>query len=103
MPRTVIEAMAIGRPIITTDTAGCQETVLNGINGWLVPVKNVDALAEKMFWFIKNSDKLPLMGVESRHLVEKIDVNHINADIMRVIKILKPNESVVCHLGKVIY
>ena len=87
MPRTVIEAMAIGRPIITTDTAGCQETVLNGINGWLVPVKNIDALVEKMFWFIENSDKLMSMGVESRHLVEKkFDVNHINADIMRVIK-----------------
>mgnify|MGYP002879628692 CR=1 FL=1 len=87
MPRTVIEAMAIGRPIITTDTAGCQETVSNGINGWLVPVKNIDALVEKMFWFIENSDKLIAMGVESRHLAEKkFDVNHINADIMRVIK-----------------
>ena len=37
-----------------------------------MPVKNVDELVEKMFWFIKNSDKLLRMGVESRHLVEKI-------------------------------
>ena len=82
MPRTVIEAMAIGRPIITTDTAGCQETVLNGINGWLVPVKNVDEVFEKMFWFIKNSDKLFDGCRITSSCRKKFDVNHINADIM---------------------
>ena len=43
-PRTVLEAMAIGRPIITTDTPGCLETVVDGYNGYLVPVKRVAPL-----------------------------------------------------------
>lgn len=87
MPRTVIEAMAIGRPIITTDTSGCQETVHNGINGWLVPIKREDLLVERMLWFIKKPEKITKMGVQSRHLAErKFDVHHINEKIMDVIR-----------------
>lgn len=47
-PRSMLEAMAMGRPIITTDTAGCKQTVEEGINGFLVPVKDSVALAEAM-------------------------------------------------------
>ena len=43
-PRTVLEAMAMGRPIITTDTQGCRETVKDGVNGFLVPIKNANAI-----------------------------------------------------------
>ena len=48
-PRTVLEAMASGRPVITTDVPGCRETVINGRNGFLVTAQNAAALAEKMF------------------------------------------------------
>ena len=53
-PRTVLEAMATGRPILTTDTQGCRETVRDGVNGFLVPIKNNDTLAEKMLEFVEN-------------------------------------------------
>jgi glycosyltransferase involved in cell wall biosynthesis len=43
-PRSVLEAISMGRPIITTDAPGCRETVAQGVNGYLVPVKNVDRL-----------------------------------------------------------
>ena len=51
-PRTVLEAMAMGRPIITTDAPGCRETVVDGYNGYLVPVKAVEELATAMERFI---------------------------------------------------
>ena len=65
-PRTVLEAMAMGRPIITTNTPGCKETVINGVNGWLVPVKNISALTQRMEWFIKNPHLIEQMGEAAR-------------------------------------
>lgn len=47
-PRTLLEAAAMGRPIITTDTVGCRDVVRDGENGWLVKVADADDLAEKM-------------------------------------------------------
>lgn len=47
-PRTLLEAAAMGRPIITTDTVGCRDVVCDGENGWLVKVADADDLAEKM-------------------------------------------------------
>lgn len=52
MPRVIMEAMAMERPVITTDTAGCRETVDENINGYLVPVKDPQALASAMLNFI---------------------------------------------------
>lgn len=83
-PRTVLEAMAMGRPILTTDTQGCRETVKDGENGFLVPVRNVEALAERMLWFAEHPERLPEMGEASRRCaLEKFDVNKVNADMLR--------------------
>ncbi len=48
LPRTILEAMACGKPVITTDWTGCREAVKNGVNGYLVPIKDSRALVEKM-------------------------------------------------------
>lgn len=78
-PRTVLEAMAMNRPVITTDTQGCRETVIDGENGFLVPVKNAKAVADKMIWFIENQNMISVMGDKSRTLAEKkFDVNLVN-------------------------
>ncbi len=53
MPRVIMEAMAMERPVITTDTAGCRETVDDGINGYLVGVKDAKALADAMERFLR--------------------------------------------------
>lgn len=87
-PRTVLEAMAMGRPIITTDTQGCRETVKDGVNGFLIPVKNSDAIAEKMIWFIEHPDAVREMGKQShQYVLEKFDVNKVNADMIRIMKL----------------
>lgn len=83
-PRTVLEAMAMGRPVITTDAPGCRETVVDGGNGFLVPVQSVDALAEAMARFIADPGLAARMGLRSRRIAEdKYDVRKVNALILR--------------------
>lgn len=82
-PRTVLEAMAMGRPIITTDAPGCRETVIDGYNGYLVPVKAVEELAGAMERFIINPELIIEMGKASRQLVEeKFNVNAVNQSML---------------------
>lgn len=78
-PRTVLEAMAMGRAIITTDAPGCRETVIDGENGFLVPVRDSVSLAFSMQRFIENPLLIELMGKKSREIAEKkYDVNKVN-------------------------
>jgi glycosyltransferase involved in cell wall biosynthesis len=86
-PRSTQEAMAMGRPIITTDAPGCRETVKHGLNGFLVPVGNVRALAEAMEEFINNPDLIPVMGRESRRMAEVL------------FDAVKNNQSIINHFG----
>jgi len=83
-PRTVLEAMAMGRPVITTDAPGCRETVIEGENGFLVPVKTVEELANAMLRFVENADLVFSMGVKARHVAEvKYEVGAVNALMLR--------------------
>lgn len=83
-PRTVLEAMAMGRPIITTDAPGCRETVVPGENGYLVPVKSVDKLVQAMLCFIQDESLAPKMGRRSREIAEsKYDVHKVNGVLLR--------------------
>ena len=88
MPRTVLEAMSMGRPILTTDVPGCRETVIEGENGFLVPCKEVEPLVEKIGWFLENISLLTVMGNKSRSLAEeKYDVHKVNREILMEIGI----------------
>ncbi|TYK65323.1 glycosyltransferase family 4 protein [Colwellia echini] len=90
LPRTVLEAMATGRPILTTDVPGCRETVINGENGWLVEKSNVEQLAEKMTWFIENQADWQRMAKESREMVEdKFDVHKVNKTLVKIMELDK--------------
>ena len=83
-PRTVLEAMAVGRSIITTDAPGCRETVVDGDNGFLVPVKSVSALAQAMERFIQEPNLVARMGHRSRQIAEeKYDVHKVNEVMLR--------------------
>ena len=82
-PRTVLEAMAMGRPIITTDAPGCKETVKDGINGYIVKVKSSQALVKAMFSFIEQPELIESMGNNSRKIAEdKYDVDKVNKHMM---------------------
>jgi len=83
-PRTVLEAMAMGRAIITTDAPGCRETVVDGDNGFLVPVKAVDKLVDAMLRFIEQPELTVCMGRRARQIAEeKYDVDRVNAVMLQ--------------------
>ena len=86
LPRSTLEAMSMGRPILTTNAVGCKETVEEGVNGFMVPVGSTIKLAEKMIWYIENKDKIQSMGEESRSIVEnKFDVHKVNKEMLRIL------------------
>ena len=81
-PMSTQEAMAMARPIITTDVPGCRDTVEEGVNGFLVPVRDSSALAQAMIRFIEEPALIPAMGAQSRRIAErKFDVAAINRTI----------------------
>ena len=82
-PRSVLEAMSMGRPIITTDAPGCRETVKDDHNGYLVPIKNVDMLVDAMKKFIHRPELVEAMGLKSREIAEmKYNVNTVNRTML---------------------
>jgi glycosyltransferase involved in cell wall biosynthesis len=84
LPRSTQEALAMGRPVITTDTSGCRQTVERERNGYLVPVRDPVALAEAMLRFVEQPYSIPVMGKESRRIAEKhFDVDKTNAVILQ--------------------
>ncbi|HUD91507.1 sugar transferase [Sphingobium sp.] len=92
LPRTILEAMAIGRPIITTDTPGCRETVLLGENGLLVPPRDADALASAMARLAANPDRIIAMGARSRRLAEDhYHVEKVNSQLLSEMGLLGPS------------
>jgi len=105
-PRTVLEAMAMGRPIITTDAPGCRETVvltpegqrqrefgeglMIGENGFLVRVRDVEALVKAIVQFLENADLAERMAKRSREIAEeKFDVHKVNAVILKNMGLIK--------------
>ena len=86
VPRSTQEAMATGRAIITTDVPGCRETVVDGVNGFLVPKWDPEALAEKMIYFIEYPEQVRLMGAESYKIaVEKFDAEKVNQRLVNIL------------------
>ncbi len=86
-PRTVLEAMSIGRAIITSDAPGCRETVVPNKNGFLVPIKNPEELSEAMKKFIDSPSLIYSMGQESRTIAEKkYDVHKVNEKMIKILE-----------------
>jgi len=88
LPRTILEAMAMARPVITTDWPGCRDAVTDGVNGFLVQPKDSESLAKKMEYMIENSSVVEMMSQESFRLCqEKYDVNIVNKDMLEIMEI----------------
>ena len=82
-PRSVLEAMAMGRPIITTDVPGCRETVVDGVNGLLVTARDVEPLASAMQWMVDHPERKSEMGAQSLEMCRrKYDVNAVNSQLL---------------------
>lgn len=86
LPGAIIEAMAMGRAVVTTDTPGCRETVVSGVNGYLVPIKDSKALADAMEQFIIKPEQVEIMGRASRKIAEeRYDIYKIAETILAII------------------
>lgn len=81
-PKTVLEAMACGRAVITTDAPGCRETVDDKVNGILVPVKDVDSIVNAMDYLIGHPKEMEQMAKLGRKKAEEVfDVKKVNVTI----------------------
>ena len=82
LPRTILEAMSCGRPVVTTDWTGCREPVTDGVNGYLVPIKNADALAQRMVTLAQDPALLQRMADAAYETCQsKYEVSIINAQM----------------------
>lgn len=87
VPKSTQEAMAMGKVILTTDVPGCRETVVDGVNGFLVPLFSAEKLAEKMLELINKPILVRSMGIESRRIAEeKFDVRKVNKRIISILE-----------------
>lgn len=88
-PRSVLEAMATGRPIISTDAPGCREPVVEGVNGFLVPPREVEPLAQAMQRLIDQPHLVNEMGSASRRIAcEKYDSRFVYDPMLRQMGLL---------------
>ncbi len=84
-PKSALEALATGRPIVTTHVPGCRETVDHGVNGLLVPPRDARALASACLELVQNPACIAAMATASRHKAEQFDVRRVNAAIIEAL------------------
>tara|TARA_Y100000589_G_scaffold250957_1_gene239120 strand:+ start:2454 stop:3596 length:1143 start_codon:yes stop_codon:yes gene_type:complete len=89
IPRSLMEAMAIGRPIITTDSTGCRECIINNINGYMVKPRDYKSLYKAMEKMIIQENSITKrMGLQSRIMAEeKFNVDEINNKMIKILKV----------------
>ena len=86
VPRTNLEALAMGIPIITTDWVGCRDTVEDGVNGFLIPTKDVAALADRIERYVRDPSLVARHGAASRALAERrFDIRLVNELMLRAL------------------
>jgi len=89
-PRTILEALSMGRPVITTDMPGCRETVVDGENGYLIEARDSESLLKAMLQFIENPGLISSMGQCSREIAErKYDVHKVNEQMLFSMGLIK--------------
>ena len=85
-PRSLYQALAVGRPIITTDTRSCRDFVQQGVNGYRVAVSDAGSLARAMVQILQRPDLMPAMAQESRRLALRLcDANNVNTLILEAL------------------
>ena len=89
IPRTILEAMATGRAVVTTNTPGCRDTVIDGVNGYLVEPRQVEMLADRMGRLIENPSLFKEMGKQSHRLAQdRFDVHNVNRILLSEINLM---------------
>ena len=89
LPATLMEAAAMSKPIVATDTVGCRDVVKDGYNGFLVPVKDSKALIKKIETLINDQELREQFGTNGRKIAEnEFDVHSVVAQYMDYYKSL---------------
>ena len=89
LPCSLMEAMSMGRPIVATDVPGCRDVVVDGKNGFLVPVRTPEALAKALESFLEDSALTARMGKEGRFIAEtELDARKAADLILSVMKLV---------------
>lgn len=84
VPRTILEALSMGKPVVTTDMPGCRDAVIDGVNGFVVSPRSVEALSNALLKFILSPGLVASMGQRSREIAEeKYDVHKVNSVMLR--------------------
>lgn len=92
LPRTILEALAVGRPIVTTDMAGCRDAVVDGENGFLVAPRDAASLADAMGKLADDRALVERMGTAARRLAEEVyDVRKVNRLLLREMELDRPD------------
>lgn len=74
LPRVLPQAMASGIPVVATEVDGAPEAIQNGVNGFLLPPRDINGMAEKIIYLIKHPEKTSEMGEKGKRLVEEFDI-----------------------------
>lgn len=83
LPMSIMEAESMGRAVITSNGVGCRDTVIDGYNGFLVPVGDYEQMAEKVMWCIEHPEESEQMGKNARSFAEEnFDQEKINEKIL---------------------
>jgi glycosyltransferase involved in cell wall biosynthesis len=91
LPRTILEALATGRPVVTTDMPGCREAIEEGRNGFLVPPRDAEALADALGRFLEHPALLESMGRAARQTaVDTYDVERVNRQLLMEMGVVEP-------------
>jgi glycosyltransferase involved in cell wall biosynthesis len=92
-PCSVMEGMSMGRPVVVTDAPGCREVVISGVNGYMAPLRDPQALADAMERFILRLEDIASMGAASRRIAEEeFDARKVAARILHVMGLLTCRE-----------
>lgn len=85
VPRTLLEASAMAKPMVATDTVGCTEVVRDGVNGYLVPLKDSDILSERILKLAASKDVREAMGKKAREIaLEEFDVKIVVEQYLQI-------------------
>jgi len=88
LPRTILEAMASGRAVVTTDMPGCRDPIEHGENGFLVQPQDSEDLAAALLRFVEEPELVARMGQASRRIAEaKYDVRMVNAQLLAAMRL----------------
>ncbi len=91
-PRSLMEASALGKPIVATDVPGCREVAINGRNAILVPPRNSKALADAILLLIQSAELRSKFGIAGSELSQRYDVHIINEQIIDAYEIFRPSK-----------